>query len=77
MRHGQARDVEYQITPQTRVELATVSLDLATIYRLQVICRWGLPDGEMPGQLREDLSTLVCLSINPMRPMLTDLDLDT
>jgi len=62
----------YKLTPQTRIELAPVLMSIETIHRLEQITISGLPDGPLPETLREAISELVCLSINPLRPMLAE-----
>ena len=55
-------------TPQTRIDLPKVSLTLAEIRTLEIICISGLPD-TIDQTLKETLEILVCQSINPMRPL--------
>jgi len=61
-----------RITPQTRIELAPVLMSIETIQSLEQIAISGLPDGPLPETLREAISELVCLSINPLRPFLAE-----
>jgi len=61
-----------RMTPQTRIELAPVLMSIETIQELMQVTISGIPDGPLPETLREALSELVCLSINPLRPMLAE-----
>jgi hypothetical protein len=55
-------------TPKTRISLPHVSLTLAEIWELERVCILGLPDTLTP-ELKAAVELLVCLSINPMRPI--------
>jgi len=57
-----------KLTKKSKIELPGVSLSVKDLQALLPICIHGLPDIDIPEETRDVLSTLVCLSINPMRP---------
>ena len=58
----------FTITDNTRLQVGPVLLDMTTLRQLERVCINGLPDA-LSESLCEALLTLVCLSINPMRPL--------
>ena len=61
-------EFEIKVTPKSKFQLAEVSLSVADLRALLPICIGGLPDDGIPADMRNVIESLVCMSVNPIRP---------
>ena len=59
--------MEITVTPKTKFNIQA-SIMLEDIEQLAPICRQGLPK-TIPREMKESLEILVCLCLNPLRPL--------
>ena len=56
------------VTPKTKIDVR-ISISMGDLTALAPITQIGLPD-EIPDEMRDAISTLVNLAVNPLRPTL-------
>ena len=56
-----------KILPSSKIQLPLISLTVSDILALLPVCKSGLPD-TIPADMLEAIETLICLSVNPLRP---------